>query len=70
MGQLNISDLYNPNKISAVLVYKKNEFIEAADDQGFQEYPRTVELWQKIDDGRLLKVAAWRKTSVAMYNQE
>lgn len=67
MTDLTLNDLHNPYKITAILVYRTDDFIEAADNQGFQETPGKIELWQKMNDGRLLRVQAWRKTSVATY---
>ena len=66
MGNLELSDLYNPRNIKAIYVVNKKqcEIICADDDQGFQEYPRSFELWQKLSDGRLLRVQRWLKKSI------
>lgn len=66
MGNLDLTDLYNPNGIKAVLVYSSNHFVELGDDQGFQELPKRIELWGMLD-GQLMKIKGWNKTSVAMY---
>ena len=64
---MNLTDLQNPNRIIGVLEYRSNHFIELADDQGFQELDKRIELWGMID-GRLMKIKGWNKTSVAMYS--
>ena len=66
MEFLELKDLYNPDNIQAILT-KNNDFISADEDQGFQEYPGSVELWQKLDDGRLLRVRRWLKKSIIAY---
>ncbi len=69
---LEIADLHNPEGFRAILT-KQNEFIEAGDNQGFQFfYSKTkqitkAELWQKLDDGRLLKVKGWAKSIIAFF---
>lgn len=63
MKDLGIKDLYNPNRIKAILT-TKNHYIEADENQGFQEYPGSIELWQVMEDGRLLRVIRWLKKSI------
>jgi hypothetical protein len=63
MGELNLADLYNPNNISAVLI-NNTGVVEAGKNQGFQEYPKSVELWEKMEDGRLLRVKRWLSKSI------
>lgn len=64
---MNLNDLSNPNNIIAVLEYRTNKYIEASEDQRFQELPKRIELWQMFE-GKLWKVKGWNKTSVAMYS--
>jgi HJR/Mrr/RecB family endonuclease len=67
MDELQLSDLYSPNEINAILT-TNNGYIKACKDQGFQEYPNCIELWQKMEDGRLLRVHRWTsKTLIATY---
>jgi len=66
MQNLTLNDLVNPREIKAVLVCnsKQNAIVEACDDQGFQEYPGSIELWQSLPDSRLLRVKRWLKKSI------
>ena len=56
--------LYNPNNINAVLL-SSGDIVELDDDQGFQEYPNRIELWQGLSS-RLSRVNSWNKTQVSM----
>lgn len=56
--------LYNPHNINAVLL-SSGDIVELDDDQGFQEYPKRVELWQGLSS-RLSRVASWNKTHISM----
>ena len=67
MEQLQLTDLHNPEKVKAIFTSKEG-YIEAGPDQGFQCLPKRVELWQKLEDGRLLKVKGWTTTVIATYN--
>ena len=70
MNDLNLNDLHNPNHVDAILL-KDNGYISADKDQAWQEYPGSYELWQKMDDGRLMRVQRWLKKSViATYKAE
>lgn len=60
---LQLSDLSNPRNVGAILL-TSDRFIEASDDQGFQERAGSYELWQKMDDGNLMRVQRWLKKSV------
>ena len=64
---LTLQDLHNPKKITRLFHFKRQHWIVKADDQGWQEYPRSVELWQKMDDGKLIRIQRWLKTSVGVY---
>ena len=56
---LQLTDLYNPNGITSIST--KYGMIELAENQEFQEYPGSIELWQKLPDGRLIKIDRWIK---------
>jgi hypothetical protein len=56
--------LYNPNNINAVLL-SSGDIVELLDDQGFQEYPNRIELWQGLSS-RLSMVDSWNKTQITM----
>lgn len=64
MEYLNLTDLHNPNKIMGVWHSMKG-VIMSTKNQSFQEYPKTIELWEKLDDGRLLRVDRYFKKSLA-----
>jgi hypothetical protein len=69
LEELKLSDLYNPRGIVELFHLKKQVWIvPTPEKQGFQEYPGSVELWEKLDDGRLLRVQRWLKTSVMVSN--
>jgi len=59
----NLSELYNPNGIKGIWTAKMG-FIVESENQSFQEFPKKVELWQMLEDGRLLKIGGWLKTSI------
>ncbi len=63
MVGLTLNDLHNPNNITGILL-KNNDFIQADINQGFQEYPKSIELWEKLTDGRLLRVRRWLEKSI------
>lgn len=56
--------LYNPSNINAVLL-SSGDIVELIDDQGFQEYPNRIELWQGLSS-RLLRVDSWNKNQISM----
>ena len=62
---MELVDLHNPNKITAFF-HKRGYWVEAETFQGFQEYPGSLELWQMLPDGRLLRVQRWLKKSVVL----
>ena len=66
MENLKINDLYNPNGITSFL-HTNGNIYEAGENQGFQEYPGSIELWEKLKDGRLMRVKRWLKKSVITY---
>jgi hypothetical protein len=58
-----ISELHNPNNIIGFLHVNGNEY-KLNNNQGFQEYPRSLELWEKLPDGRLVLLKRWYKKSI------
>ena len=65
MNNLTLKDLHNPDDITAILT-SNDGFIAAGDNQGFQEYPNKIELWE-IRDNKLHKVKGWTTTVIATY---
>ena len=65
-NELELTDLYNPKEIKAVLLTNGN-FVEATENQGWQEYPKSIELWEKLEDGRLLRVKRWLSKSIVAF---
>lgn len=61
---LSLSDLHNPNKIIGFIHNNGNRYV-LWENQGFQEYPGSVELWEKLDDGRLIRIRRWLKKSIS-----
>lgn len=66
---MTLNDLHNPRKIESLFHLKKQHYIEKSENQGWQEYPGSVELWEVIPDGRLLRVQRWLKRSVEIYTE-
>lgn len=60
MAFLELSDLRNPEHIKAIML-KNGNFVPAEQNQGFQILDKWVELWQKLEDGRLLMVKRWKR---------
>ncbi len=67
MRNLELSDLHNPEEIIGFL-HKNNNFYEAGENQAFQDYPKSLELWGKLKDGRLMLVKRWYKKSILFIN--
>ena len=65
MNELTLADLHNPEGVTAILT-TRGKYIEADDDQGWQEYPGSWELWQIVDGG-LMRVQRWLKKSVVCW---
>ena len=61
--------LFNPNNIEGILIWKSGRSIEIAkgENQAFQEYPKSVELWEQLPDGRILRVQRWLKKTVTHF---
>ena len=65
-----LDDLHNPNNINGFL-HINGTFIYANEskNQRFQEYPGSIELWQLLDDGRLVRLQRWLKKSTLFFFQ-
>ena len=63
---MTLADLHNPNKVDRLFHLKGQHWICKSEDQAWQEYPGSVELWQAIDS-RLIRVQRWLKRSVIVY---
>lgn len=61
---MGIKDLFNPNNITSVLHNNGIHYV-LGDKQGFQEYPKSIELWAELEDGRLFRYKRWLKKSIA-----
>ena len=64
-----LNELHNPNNIEGILLWNrgKSKEIGKAENQRFQEYPKSVELWELLKDGRLLRVQRWLKKSITHF---
>jgi len=70
MTNLDLTDLTNPRHVVAVMD-KAGTCYEAGPDQGWQDRPGSWELWQRMENGLLLRIRRWRKTSIiATYRAE
>jgi len=67
---MELSELHNPNKIESIYLMKKGNWVGHGEDQAFQEWPGSVELWQKMENGLLLRVCRWLKKSVYISTEE
>jgi len=65
-NELELTDLHNPKQIEAVL-FTDGNLVETSENQGWQEYPKSIELWEKLEDGRLLRVKRWLSKSIVAY---
>lgn len=65
-SEFELTDLHNPKEIKAVLLTNGN-FVEVSENQGWQEYPKSIELWEKLEDGRLLRVKRWLSKSIVAF---
>ena len=70
MSQLTFQELHNPRQIHAIFHLRKQCYIVPSENQAFQEYPGSIELWEQLEDGRLMRVQRWLKRSVLFYPQE
>jgi hypothetical protein len=67
---MTLADLYNPKEIIGFL-HKNGDYYEAGEDQQFQIYPGSIELWQTVGEGRILRVKRWlMKSVIATYRKE
>lgn len=61
-----LKDLYNPNQIIGII--PKNFYpVTANKCLAFQEYPRSIEVWLQLPDGKLTKLRRWLKSSILYY---
>ncbi len=60
---ITLKDLHNPNKITSVLINNTGHVI-LGENQAFQTYPKCIELWQQLPDGRLFRVHRWNQKSI------
>lgn len=66
MKDSQLSDLYNPNKITGLYTLKgKSNHYKAEEGSAFQEYPRMIELWVETKYGTIILAKRWRKSSIA-----
>ena len=65
----NLQQLNNPKNIDGILLWNKGKCIEIGKDenQAFQEYPKSIELWQQLESGNLIRVQRWLKKSVTHF---
>ena len=68
MTDLTLKDLHNPTEINSICIRRGKMspdvyFVEPEHNQGFQERPGSIELWEMVD-GRLLRVKRWLKKSI------
>lgn len=66
---MTLNDLQNPQGIDRVFHLRNQHWILPSENQGFQELPKTVQLWESFPDGRLICIHAWRKTTVMAFKQ-
>lgn len=66
---MTLTDLHNPNKVDMLFHLKNQVWICKSEDQAWQEYPGSVELWQALSEqgGRIVRVQRWLKRSVIVY---
>jgi len=60
---MNLADLNNPRNIQAIFHGKDQMWIEARENQAWQEMPGSWELWG-METGRLMRVKRWLKKSI------
>ena len=58
-----LNDLHNPQNITDIFL-KSGKHIGKDDDQQWQEWPGSMELWQLLSGGRLYRVQRWLKKSI------
>ena len=66
---MNLQDLNNPKNIEGILLWNNGKPVEIGKDenQSFQEYPKSIELWQQLENGNLTRVQRWLKKSVTHF---
>ena len=71
MKDLELTDLYNPKKLTAFL-HKNGKYYETCDSTAIQVYYKDkketqiskIEFWEKLKDGRLLKIIGFTNKSI------
>lgn len=66
---MTLQDLNNPKKIEGILLWNSGKPIEIGknENQSFQEYPKSIELWQQLENGNLTRVQRWLKKSITHF---
>jgi len=66
---MNFKDLNNPKNIEGILLWNNGKPTEIGKDENqcFQEYPKSIELWQQLENGNLIRVQRWLKKSVTHF---
>lgn len=69
IDRLKLSDLVNPQNIEGVLLWNRGNPLEIvkSEVQAFQEYPKSVELWQELEGNRIVRIQRWLKKSITHY---
>lgn len=59
----------NPKNIDGLLLWNNGKPIEIGhnENQCFQEWPGSVELWEQLEDGRIMRVKRWLKKSITHF---
>jgi len=65
MKDLQLSDLHNPNNITEIFLRNGPVVGIKPGFTAFQELKKSVEIWEKMPDGRLLKVVGFNKSSIS-----
>lgn len=70
MSKLTLSDLVNPEKVQSIML-NSGTVIELSSNQGFQVLDKTIELWEELEDGRLLRLKRWirSRSILSLYTQ-
>jgi len=63
---MGIEELYNPSGIQKIIIKKTGNIVECRENQGFQEYPKSIELWEDKLDGRIFRIQRWLKKSISL----
>ena len=69
MKQNNLSDLHNPDNIVGIIHKNGDNYIPYV-KQAFQEYLKSIELWEQLPDNRLRLVKRWHKKSIVFFQTD